>query len=278
MKRREFIRLGAGVMASLPLMHLPSALAGHNQNKRPYKQLGVQLYTIRDQLAVDYKVPLKTIASLGYKDLEFAGYFEHKPAEIKRYMDDLGLVSNSTHVRLPALQNDFDSILETAHTMGQTYIVLPWLEEKDRDSLDDYKKHAELLNKRGEQAKSAGFQMAYHNHDFEFMPLDGQLPYDLLLERTDKDLVKMQLDLYWAIKANKDPVQYFKKAPGRFLLCHIKDRAADGSITTVGKGSIDFDALFKYADLAGLQHFYVEHDDTDQPFQSLISSYNYLYR
>ncbi|TDF42053.1 sugar phosphate isomerase/epimerase [Alteromonadaceae bacterium M269] len=278
MKRREFIRLGAGAMASLPLMHLPSALAGHNQNKRPYKQLGVQLYTIREQLAVDYKVPLKTIASLGYKDLEFAGYFEHKPAEIKRYMDDLGLVSNSTHVRLPALQNDFDSILETAHTMGQTYIVLPWLEEKDRDSLDDYKKHAELLNKRGEQAKSAGFQMAYHNHDFEFIPLDGQLPYDLLLERTDKELVKMQLDLYWAIKANKDPVQYFKKAPGRFPLCHIKDRAADGSITTVGKGSIDFDALFKYADLAGLQHFYVEHDDTDQPFQSLRSSYNYLYR
>ena len=119
--------------------------------------------------------------------------------------------------------------------------------------------------------------MTYHNHDFEFMPLDGVLPYDLLLKETDADLVKMQLDLYWIIKAGHDPIEYFKKAPGRYPLCHIKDLAKDNSITSVGKGSIDFQAMFKQAELAGLKHFYVEDDNTPTPYKSLDYSFNTLF-
>jgi sugar phosphate isomerase/epimerase len=276
MKRRDFVRLGTSALAALPLLKVDGLLANHQTSQKPYKQLGVQLYSIRDRLEKDFLLPFNIISLLGYKDLEFAGYFEHKPKDIKCYMDDLGLESNSTHVRLPQLRNDFDSVLETAHIMGQKYLIFPWMEPKERETLDHYKRHAELLNIRGEAAKKAGFQMAYHNHDFEFMPIDGKLPYDLLLEETDSDLVKMQLDLYWIIKANKDPIDFFKKAPGRFHSCHIKDKAADGSITTVGKGSIDFNAIFQHAELAGLRHFVVEHDNTTTPYESLGYSYNQL--
>lgn len=275
MKRRDFLsKSGAAALSAAFASTINAGTLFKKQS--PYAELGVQLYTVRELLQKDFKTPLRRIAELGYKDLEFAGYFEHNTKAIRAYMDNLGLVSNSSHIRLAALRNDFDRALEQAHIMGHKYLVLPWLSESDRASLDDYKRHSELLNTRGEAAKKAGVQMAYHNHDFEFLPLEGSIPYDLLLTETDKDLVHMELDLYWVVKAGKNPIDYVKKAPGRYSLCHIKDMAADGDITSVGKGSINFKAIFDHAKTAGLKHFYVEHDNTSTPFQSLDYSYKHL--
>jgi sugar phosphate isomerase/epimerase len=277
MKRRDFLSLTGAAALGAAFTSSGTAAALLNHKQYAYNELGVQLYTVRAHMQKDFKQPLKKIAGLGYKDVEFAGYFDHSPKEIKAFMNDIGLVSRASHVGIDLMRNDFDSVLEQAHTMGQKYIVLPWLSEEERKNIDKYKRHAELLNTRGEAAKKAGFQMAYHNHDFEFMTLEGQLPYDLLLRETDSDLVQMELDLYWVVKAGKDPIEYFKKAPGRYPLCHIKDKASDGSITTVGKGSIDFQAIFAHAKTAGLKHFYVEHDNTPRPFESLGYSYKQLF-
>lgn len=284
MDRRHFIRSCAAVSSLAFLGGWPQAshAAGHEQAvqapKRPFSELGVQLYTIRFLLAKDYKEPLKRIAAIGYKDLEFfgGGLFQHNPADVKAFMDDLGLVSRSTHVGIEDLRNRFDTVLESAAFFGQKDLILPYLVEKERDTIDKYKSHAELLNRRGEQAKASGFQIAYHNHDFEFAPLDGAIPYDLLLQETDADLVKMQLDFYWVVKAGLDILALFDKSPGRFISCHLKDHAQDGSMAAVGAGTIDFDAIFRHADKAGLERYYVEHDNTETPLESIEQSYAYL--
>ena len=276
MDRRKFLRasLGAGICGAATLSAYNPVLA-LAQNNRPFKELGVQLYTLRHLFERDYASTLERIAAIGYKDLEFAGYFDHKPSEVKSFMNSLGLSSHSTHVRLDAMRDNFEQAMETAALMGQTNLTLPWIAPELRN-LESYRELADLMNTRGEQARKAGFKLAYHNHDFEFETIDGTVPYDLLLERTDPDNVFMELDLYWVHKAGKDAVEYFKKAPGRFIACHVKDSTADGEITSVGNGVIDFQEIFRHADEAGLERFYVEHDNPTDPYRSISASFKHL--
>jgi sugar phosphate isomerase/epimerase len=242
----------------------------------PYTgKLGVQLYTVRALFEKDYQATLKALADIGIKDCETAGFFAHKPADVRKAMDDLGLVTNSAHVQLADMREDFDGVLELAGIMGQRNLVLPWLAEEER-TLDGYRAIADLLNTRGEQAKKAGFTIGYHNHEFEFLDQDGSNGYDILLERTDPSLVSMEIDLYWVRKAGADPFALFEKAPGRFTSCHIKDMGSDGDIVDVGSGVIDFAAIFAEASNAGLEYFYIEHDSAPDPLVSIGRSYTHL--
>ena len=163
---------------------------------------------------------------------------------------------------------------------GQEYIVLAYLAEEERKNIDDYKRLAEVLNKAGETCRQYGITFGYHNHDFEFLELDGQMPYELLLQEVEEKNMAMELDLYWATKAGKDPVAYFRKAPGRFPLWHVKDMedSPEGFFTEVGNGVIDFPAIFREKETAGLKHFYVEQDTcrNHPPLESAAISYKYL--
>ena len=269
MDRRQFIGaslLGAAALVSgAPLWAKPAG-------GRAYSELGVQLYTLRALFEQDFRRTLGRIAEIGYKDLEFAGYYAHNPSEVKAFMDANGLSSHSSHVQLNDVRNNFGQVMETASVMGQTNLIIPWLAPELRNP-ESYRELADLMNARGEQAKAAGFRLAYHNHDFEFENLDGTVPYDLLLERTDPAYVAMEIDLFWVHKVGVDPVSYFRKAPGRFISCHVKDATADGKMVAVGEGVIDFDAIFRHAGLAGLQRFYVEHDNPEDPVASITKSY-----
>jgi len=245
----------------------------------------------------DFSGTIARVASVGYKEVEFAGYFHHPPPVIRAILDKNGLAAPSCHVGYNVVEKRWPETIEAAHTVGHTYIVCPWIDVKLRQSPDDWKRIAEFFNKAGEISKKAGIQFGYHNHTFEFVPdprLGGQLPYDFLLENTDANLVKMEMDLCWISVTGHDPVSYFSRFPGRFPLVHVKDvkqmpKAAPGKteefvdtdfekkvMTEPGSGVIDWKRIFEHADQAGIQHFFFEHDAPSDPFASIAGSYQYL--
>ncbi len=272
--RRTFLAgaMGAGLVACTPSGGMKTEAVA------PYKgRLGVQLYTVRGLFEKDFAGTLAALAKIGYKDCETAGYFAHDPRDVRAALDDLGLTSRSGHIRLPELQDGIEEQLEIAKIVGQQSLYLGWIPEEDRTP-DKYRALADLLNSKGETAKAAGIQLGYHNHDFEFAEIEGTKGYDILLERTDPSLVALEIDLFWAVNAGADPRELFARAPGRFHSCHIKDRTADGSMVSVGEGQIDFAGILAEADTAGLETFYVEHDEPEDPLASVTTSYAYLMR
>lgn len=239
-------------------------------------RVGLQLYTVRSLMARDVERTLDQVASIGYREVEFAGYFEQPPARLREILDAGGLAAPSAHVGLDALEGDgWSRALEAARILGHRYLVFPWIPPEARRSLDDYRRLAGRLEDAGGRAREAGLQLAYHNHDFEFERLDGAVPFDILAG-TDPDLVQFQLDLYWIRKAGGDALAYFRRHPGRFPSVHVKDMAADGAMVDVGAGVIDWPALFAHADTAVIRHYFVEHDQPADPLASIRNSFIHL--
>lgn len=279
--RRTFLK-GLGAVTGAAAIGLPPVSAKAADTSKRLERIGLQLYTLRRDMERDFEGTLQTVAAIGYNEVEFAGYFGRSPASVRATLDRLGLAAPAAHIGTPAsLTKDWEKTIEAGKVMGHRYLIVAWIEEKERRTLDDYRRYADLFNAAGETARKAGVRFAYHNHDFEFVPLDGKVPYDLLLERTDPALVAMEMDLFWIRKAGRDPLEYFRRSPGRFEAVHVKDM--DGSpqqrMVDVGKGKIDFARIFAQGKKAGIRHFFVEHDDP-QPsaIESVRTSYRYLKR
>jgi sugar phosphate isomerase/epimerase len=247
-----------------------------NEESASLDRIGLQLYTVRSLMAEDVERTLQMVAGVGYREVEFAGYFDRPPAGLRATLDGLGLAAPATHVDLATLRDRLPEVLAASATLGHRYVVLPWLAAEDRDSLDDYRRLADEMNRLGEACRAADVQFAYHNHEFEFEHLDDETPFDVLLARTDPELVAIELDLFWIIHAGRDPLAYFEAHPGRFSLCHVKDRAADGTMVDVGAGEIDFPGIFAGSEQAGLAHYFVEHDQPADPEASIRASYLHL--
>jgi len=269
LSRRQM--LGSTAALGLSTLVAPTlALAATGSNQRVP---GVQLYTVRASMATDVPGTLRAIAGIGYKEVEFAGYFDHSPQQIRGLLDDLGLSSPSVHVDAPAMRDNPMPLIEAANVIGHDYLTIAWLSPDARQSIDDYKRWAESFNRAGELCRDNGLQLAYHNHEFEFMPLDGQIPMDILLNETEEDLLEMEIDMFWVRKADRDIVDVLKLAPGRFKMAHIKDMKADGSMTEVGSGVIDFASVLADEAASGLRHLFVEHDQPTDPFKSVAMSH-----
>jgi sugar phosphate isomerase/epimerase len=253
------------------------------------KAVGVQLYTLRNEIGKDPKGTLQRVAQLGYKQVETFGYsngkwFNLSPTELSATLKNNGLSSPSGHTYPGSFflksgwEEEWKRTVEDSKAIGQEFIVIPWLEEAYRNSAN-YKKIAEELNKAGKMAKEGGMKLAYHNHDFEFAPVDGQTGFDILTKNTDKKLVHFELDLYWAVKAGLDPVQLFEHYPGRICMWHVKDmdNTPKKFYTEVGSGVIDFKPIFAKARLSGMKYFFVEQDVCPgSPFDSIGKSIAYL--
>ena len=222
-------------------------------------RLGVQLYTLRDLMAEDVGATLELVAAIGFREVEFAGYFGHAPVQMRGLLDAAGLSAPAAHIGIQNFREGAAEQIEHAVAMGHQYVVVPWLAEDER-TLDDYRRHSDEFNRWGEQCAAAGIQFAYHNHDFEFEETDGKIPYDLLLAETDPELVKMELDLAWTHAGNADAVGYFEKWPGRFPMVHLKDFEPGTGETDIGTGGVEFDRILAEAALAGLRHGFVERD------------------
>jgi sugar phosphate isomerase/epimerase len=287
MNRRRFVQsaaaLGAGTLLT---SKLGWAAGDHKINK-----VGLQLYTVRDQMKDDFDGTIAKVAAIGYKEVEFAGYFGRTGQQVRAVIDKNGLTAPSTHVQYNELDDKFPSVIETSQTIGMKYIVCPWIPEDLRKSPDIWKQAAEKFNRCGKQTKKAGIQFAYHNHWFEFLPTNGKLPYDELLKLCDKELVKMELDLCWITVGGGDPLKYFAEYPGRFPLVHVKDvkklppvtqagtqdfGSSLKDMTEVGSGIIDWKKIFSHSEQAGIKHYIVEHDKPADPFASITGSYKYL--
>ena len=263
--RRGLLKSAAAFAA---LASVPKVLA-HADHTR----VGLQLYTVRDMAKDDFLGTLEHVAAVGYKDMEFAGYFGHSVQTLRRHLDALGMAAPSAHIPLTAFQDNTDKVIEDALVMGHHYLVMPYLTQEQRaGGIDTYKRLAEFLNGVGEKCRASGIMLAYHNHDFEFQMEDGQLPFDVLLQVPAENLL-MEMDLYWTTKAGYDPVAYFAKHPGRFPLWHVKDMDTEGNFADVGTGTIDFDRIFAQRKLAGLQHGFVERDRTDNLERTLTRSF-----
>jgi sugar phosphate isomerase/epimerase len=271
--RNHFIKIGAVALSS-------TLLTGFNVFGKSEKKVGLQLYTLRNELPKDLEGTLKKVATIGYKEVELFGYADGKffgksPKEFKALLQSLGLSAPSGHYTTGknnpsakgTLTNNWTQTVADAAEVGQKYMICAFLFPEERGTIDDYKRNAELFNKSAEVCKQYGIQFGYHNHDFEFKEIDGQLPYELLLKNTDPELVKMELDLYWVSFAGKDPVKYFQEYPGRFPMWHVKDmeKVAERSFAEVGTGSINFQRIFDAAKTAGLVHFFVEQDVCKRP-------------
>ncbi len=287
MNRRTFLETATAAVATTML----TSRFGWAAAEHKIEKVGVQLYTVRDQMKEDFDGTIAKVAKIGYKEVEFAGYFGHTGEQVRAVCEKNGLDPVSTHVQYDELDDKFASVIETSKVIGLKYIVCPWIPEDLRKSPDIWKQASEKFNRCGDLTKKAGMQFAYHNHWFEFLPVNGKLPYDALLKDCDANLVKMEMDLCWVTAAGGDPLKYFNAYPGRFPLVHVKDMKklpqvsqAGGQdfgdsmkdMTSVGNGIIDWKKIFAYSQKAGIKHYIVEHDKPENPFESITQSYSYL--
>lgn len=280
--RRDFIRQSSLLTASL-------FISKEDWFAAP-KKIGLQLYTLRNEMSKDAKGTLAKVAAQGYKTVETYGYGDGKwfgmnVAELRSTLKANGLSTPSGHT-FPAsifLQNGWEEKWKPAVTdakaVGQEFIVIPWLEEQYRTDAGNYKKIAAALNKAGEICKTTGIKLAYHNHDFEFETVGGNTGFDIFMKETDPRLVFFELDIYWVSKAGKDPLDFFSKYPGRFAMWHVKDmdNTPQKNFTEVGNGVIDYKKIFKYAKQSGMKYFFVEQDQCPgAPLDSTAKSIAYL--
>jgi sugar phosphate isomerase/epimerase len=268
MNRKQFLSL-TGLTAGSVIVHqaLGHEITDAVEERVGARTFGIQLWTLRDDMPADPKGVLKQVAAMGYKQIEsFEGktgiYWGMSNIDFKKYVNDLGMKLVSAHCDIT---KDFEKKADEAAAIGIRYLVCPW--KGPQKSIDDFKKFAAECNAKGAICKKAGIRFAYHNHDYTFDTLDGQIPQEILMKETDPALVDFEMDMYWVVTAGADPIAWLKKYPGRFRLCHIKDRiknATDKNAScTLGTGSIDYPAILKTARKNGMKYFIVEQEKYD---------------
>ncbi len=256
MNRRNFITgLAATTVATRFASETKAALA----DSRP---LGIQLYTLRNEMQEDFEGTLARVAELGFKEVEVFNLYGRTAKQVRAIHDRHGLVAPSTHTLIKPLKENLPALLDDCQTLGHRYLTVAFLMPNERKTLDDYRGHIETLQRASEECHKAGVQLAYHNHDFEFVPIDGQVPYDMLIANTTAEQLVLELDLYWISKAGHEPLAYLAKDPSRYPLVHVKDMAKSEAQedTEVGSGVIDFKSIFASDAASGIQHLLVEQD------------------
>jgi sugar phosphate isomerase/epimerase len=288
MTRRTFVQQAAALAASAIVPAAPQ--------RRPRYKMGLQLYTMRAAMAQDVPGTLKRIAALGYEEAETYGfdpdnlrYYGMPAKDFAQRLKDNNITTPSGHYDLNRftsssmddLNRNVEPCKDGAHPLGQAYNTRPLL-DPDARTLDKFKMVAERLNAIGGRIKKAKLQLAYHNHDFEFVEQNGQIGYDIILGQTDPALVKLQMDLYWIAHGSKlTPHEWFQKQPGRYVMWHVKDmHKVSRDYTELGNGTIDFTKIWPDTQLAGLKHYFVEQGGnfTHDPFRSIADSAEYVKR
>lgn len=261
-QRREFLKTASVLTSGLMLTGISNGLTGcasSKVNAAVNNNFGLQLYTLREDLPKDPKGVLRQVASFGYKQLEgYEGpqgiYWGMKNTEFKQFIGDLGMNMVSSHCRW---EDNLEQKAAEAAEIGMKWLLCPYLGPNPK--IDFYKQAAEKFNKAGDICKKAGIRFAYHNHDYSFKPVEGQLPQDVMMQGTDASLVDHEMDIYWVVAAGADPIAWFNKYPDRFKLAHVKDRKGNESVV-LGTGTIDFKTILKEGHKKGLEYYIVEQE------------------
>ncbi|GAA3772235.1 sugar phosphate isomerase/epimerase [Flavobacterium ginsengiterrae] len=273
-------------LAATAVLALPSLAFSMDK-----KEIGLQLYTLREELPKNVKQTLEKVAASGYTAVETYGFsikdqfWGLSPKDLKKILDDNNLKAVSGHYNLGSYLYDGNTseliaAIEAAKILKSEFLTVPWIDEPFRKNIDDYKKIALRLNQAAKMCADAGLKLAYHNHDFEFQKYNGITGYEILLKETDKNLVYFELDLYWVVRSGNDPLQLFKENSGRFKMWHVKDMDKKNQAlnTEVGSGLIDFKPFFKEAKQSGMVHFFVEQENNfaRDSFQSIKTSCDFI--
>jgi len=268
MERRSFLKsisvLGGSALAGLPQLACSS---------RSNYKMGLQLYTIRDAMAIDPVETLKRVKTMGYEDFETYGYdpntnkiYGFNVNEFKQILDNLELTTTSGHFAFADYFNAtedklkwfVDQCIQASKTLNAPYITWPWVHPEQRNA-ESFKILADLLNRVAEQVNAAGLGFAYHNHGYEFERWEGNSGYEILMRHTDPDLVKLQMDMYWVVHSGKTPKELVKEQPGRYVMWHIKDMdKVTRDYSELGKGSIDYTQILPDPVASGLEYYYIE--------------------
>jgi sugar phosphate isomerase/epimerase len=266
--RREFVAvLGAAALTE----RLPRAF-------RRLPRVGLQLYTVRKALAGNWQQTMAEIAAIGYREVEFAGYFGQQPAAIRRVLDRVGLTAPAGHFEKKDLLASSSAPFDAAHALGHEWVLVAWIPPAERRTLDGWRRIADDLNRIGARAKQMGLRFAYHNQDYDGVPVAGKIPYDVLLGATDRNLVELEIDLYWLTKGGLDGASYLSRTAGRTRLVHVKESAGPPAhrMVNVGQGRMDWKGLLSTAWRSGVRHYFVEHDEPADPLAFCRASYAYL--
>lgn len=254
--RRAFLKVSGGLVAT-------ALLTPNRVRAARVKNVGIQLYTVRKEMLADAKGTLEQLAKIGYKELESArsdkgNFYGLAPKEIKKIAGDLGMTVRSGHVHI---DDNWQQSIDLAAEAGQTYLVCSSLPSEGQ-TVANYQRCADTFSKAAEQCKKSNLIFGYHNHEYEFEKADGQVLYDILLDRTDPKLVTMEMDLGWVIVTGNDPLAYFKKYPGRFPLWHLKDMdKVKKESTEFGKGQVNVKQMLQNMDKSGVKYFFVEQEE-----------------
>ncbi|NMB49411.1 MAG: sugar phosphate isomerase/epimerase [Bacteroidales bacterium] len=289
MKKQSFLLICALIGSALMMscnQKQGAKIAQNGDSAKIDKKIYLQLYSVRDDINSDFKGTIAKVAEIGYTGIEAAGYADGKfyglePKEFKAEIENVGMEVLSSHAGRPLAENVaqtnweevwkwWDEAIAAHKAAGMKYLVVPWIPTPK--TLADLKSYCDYFNQIGEKCNAAGLRFGYHNHNFEFIEIEGQTMYDYMLNNTDPSKVFFQMDVYWTVRGGKSPVEYFKKYPGRFELLHIKDEKELGQ-----SGMVGFDAIFNNIDKAGAKYIIVEVEKYDySPFESIKMSYDYL--
>jgi len=280
MKRREFVIKSSLITTSILA---PMSLSSCNF-KSSKNRIGIQLYSVRDEMNNNPKETLKNIASYGYKYIEgYEGdlglFWGMTNLEFKTYLDSLGLTMIASHCNDTNNLESFETKCQNASEIGVEQLICPWADGER--SINGFKGIAKNFNKCGEIAKKHGIKFSYHNHDYSFKKVNGIFLQDILMNETNKNLVDFEMDIYWVYAAGEDPKKWFDKHPGRFTFCHVKDYISlendKFESCTLGKGVIDFPSILSYGKTKGLNTFIVEQEAYTDTSQLESAKDNFLY-
>ena len=294
-KRRTFIKQSAVIGLGLPFLGCSSEMKQTVMKSKYLDTIGLQLWTVRNQLQEDFEGTIQKIAAQGYKQVET--FRLEQVEKIYPMLNDLGMKIYSTHIPSAHFTGrwefhggepkSFDKMLEDAEKKGIKHMVVAWLDAGER-SLDDYKRLAEGFNNAGEKTKAAGITLSYHNHNFEFAEVEGVQPYELLMKEFDPKYAQFELDVFWASTAGLDPIELMKRMKGKVSLLHLKDKKEGtpdswdtgdvprDAFKELGNGVVDLKKIIEMAEETGVEYCFVEQDESADPLASTKTSLDWL--
>jgi sugar phosphate isomerase/epimerase len=281
--RRTF--LGQASILTAGIVTMPKLLIAKSNGK-----YGLQLFSLREQLPKDVKGVIAKVAEAGYKQVETFGYSKKQgfwglsASDFGKLLKDNGLSTASGHYGIDSFLEsgqigDLDDAIEAANILGQSYVTVPYIDQRLRKTADDFKSIANWINIASQRAQAAGLKLGYHNHNFEFQAVEGQMLMDVLLKNTSPDLVDFEMDVYWVVRAGQDPLKWIDLYPGRFKLIHVKDMDKNEQQlnTEVGNGSIDYKKILAATRHEGIKYYIVEQENFKiDPYVSIAQSNKYL--
>jgi len=219
--------------------------------------IALQLYSVRHDCEKDLPGVLKQVAEMGYEGVEFAGYYGYSAEELRKLLDDNGLKVAGSHIPLDDLLGDrLEKTIEFNQILGNKYLIVPWMPEERRPDREGWLKAAELFNELAEKVKPYGMQVGYHNHTFEFQPMDGELPWDIFFSNTKPEVI-MQFDTGNAMHGGADAVPFLERYPGRAVTVHLKEYSATNDKALIGEGDVPWAEIFRLCETTGATEWYI---------------------